>query len=295
MKPEIFNEISPFVRMVKIQKTLHLSGEWVDYDNVFTFIADGQADFVIDGIKYHIGEGDAILMHPFQTHLIYAKSSLPLVQYTYHFDFFFNKGRSSLNQIGSKYCANKADTPKEEMIFSEISPVVHISHLEQLYVKNRFLIMRKEFIEKKEGYEAILKSIAIELVRIFLRNLSNQTLVKSKMTRCWATVEKAITHINEYYYDEELDNHKISKASEVTPNYLSQVFKKQLGISMHSYINHIRIEKSKVLLLQTNKKLTEIASVVGFSSIYVFSKVFKKTVGITPSEFVVSNNKYIDN
>jgi AraC-like DNA-binding protein len=287
------NSITPFIRMVKIQKTHSLSGEWVDFDNVFTYIESGEADFIIDGTRYHVKAGNAIVMHPFLKHIIHSTSTDPLVQYIFHFDLFFDDQRSLFTQIGIDSYDVFSSAPDNEMLLNSIPPVTFINHLDQPYLKNRFLIMLKEYYEKKNDSQLILKSIAIELLAIFIRNQTNYSLVKGKMTRSWAMLEKAITYINLNYGDEYLDNVKISLAADVTPNYISQAFKKQLRIPMHRYINHIRIERAKALLVQGDRKFTEIASIVGFSGIHVFSKVFKKTVGMTPSEFIASNSTMV--
>lgn len=283
------NEISPFVRMVKIQKASYLSGEWIDHDNVFTYIAEGEADFILDGIQYHLKEGNAIVMPPYLKHLVRSTSTIPLVQYTFHFDLFYDLERSLLTKIGVDAYDHNIEVRKGETVLNAMEPVTYINHPEQPYLKNRFHIMHKEYLDQKPGVELMIKSIAIELLAVFIRNQTNQTGIKSKMTKSWAMLEKAITYININYSDEELDNVQISQFADVTPNYLSQAFKKHLGIPMHSYVNHIRIERAKELILKRDKKLTEVASLVGFSGIHVFSKIFKKTVGMTPSEFLASN------
>lgn len=283
------NGISPFVRMVKIQKASYLSGEWIDHDNVFTYIAEGEADFILDGIQYHLKGGNVIVMPPYLKHLVRSTSTIPLVQYTFHFDLFYDRERSLLTKIGVAAYDHSIAVREGETVLKAIAPVTYINHPEQPYLKNRFHIMHKEYLDQKPGVELMIKSIAIELLAIYLRNQSNHAHVKSIMTKSWAMLEKAITYINKNYSNEELDNVQISQFADVTPNYLSQAFKKHLGIPMHSYVNHIRIERAKELILKRDQKLTEVASSVGFSGIHVFSKIFKKTVGMTPSEFLASN------
>jgi AraC-like DNA-binding protein len=286
MEPKILETISPFVRLVKIQKSQLIAGEWIDYDNVFTYVAQGEAEFIIGGNRYQVREGDAVIIRPFLTHIVNIKPSNELVQYIFHFDLFYDEARSRLTKIGVKNPPGAL--PDGELLLTAYPPVVHISHVNQPYIKNRFLTMRKEFIEKNAHYGIVLKSIALEMLSMFIRSAAVYVSDKNKMSRCWATVEKAINHINENYHDNELNNLKISRAAGVTSNHLSHVFKKQLGISMHRYITSVRLEKSKDLLLHTDYKATVIASLTGFSDIHVFSKVFKKIVGMTPSEFIAS-------
>ena len=63
--------------------------------------------------------------------------------------------------------------------------------------------------------------------------------------------------------------------------YFSRVFKKETGKTFSSYLNGVRIERSKEMLLHQNIRLTDIALLVGFEDQSYFTKVFKKTVGIS--------------
>ena len=77
----------------------------------------------------------------------------------------------------------------------------------------------------------------------------------------------------------------ISNALNLHPNYISQLFKVETNINLSEYIMQQRINKSKELLIQTNLKIYDIASLVGFINPKHFSVVFKKLVGQTPHQF----------
>ncbi|WP_187273917.1 helix-turn-helix transcriptional regulator [Paenibacillus sp. N3.4] len=79
----------------------------------------------------------------------------------------------------------------------------------------------------------------------------------------------------------------------MSTNHLSHLFKKQLGISIHKYVTHIRIEQSKRKIIEGKYSLTEIAEEVGFSSIHLFSRSFKASVGMTPSRFAATQSTLI--
>ncbi|WP_409340410.1 AraC family ligand binding domain-containing protein [Paenibacillus sp. MBLB4367] len=85
------NSLTPFVRVVKIHKSFSLAGEWMDYDHVFTYIEQGEAEFFLDGVKYQVKEGDILLMPPFMGHIIRSISEVPLIQYIVHFDLYYDE------------------------------------------------------------------------------------------------------------------------------------------------------------------------------------------------------------
>ncbi|MGC6176860.1 helix-turn-helix transcriptional regulator [Lacrimispora sp. 38-1] len=72
----------------------------------------------------------------------------------------------------------------------------------------------------------------------------------------------------------------------VNPSYLSRTFKENTGMSISNYINHQRIELSKFYFESGSDNVTEIAFQVGYNDSNYFSKIFKKTIGITPKEFI---------
>lgn len=71
----------------------------------------------------------------------------------------------------------------------------------------------------------------------------------------------------------------------LSPAYFSRVFKQETGCTFSAYLNRVRIERSKALLLHRSIRLTDIALLVGFEDQSYFTKVFKKVTGMTPLQF----------
>jgi transcriptional regulator GlxA family with amidase domain len=67
--------------------------------------------------------------------------------------------------------------------------------------------------------------------------------------------------------------------------HLHRKLMEYLGLSARDYIKEKRIKQAQALLTKSNQPIQSVARQTGFSSIAYFSKVFKKTVGIPPSEF----------
>ncbi|NOU89863.1 helix-turn-helix domain-containing protein [Paenibacillus sp. LMG 31460] len=283
------NSITPFVRMVKIHKSFSLAGEWMDYDHVYTYIEQGEAEFFLDGVKYHVKEGDILLMSPFMAHIIHSTSEMPLIQYIFHFDLYYDEERSSWKDQAiteeRKVISNK------EMQLASTIPISRLQLPDRIELKKRFLLMQKDFLDKRSGYSLILKGICLELLVLFMKGQASHNDIEGKMTKGWVFIENTIKFINERYWDPELDNHTISKQVGISTNHLSFLFKDQLGITIHKYLTHIRIEQSKIRMIEGNQTLTAIAEQVGFSSIYLFSRSFKATVGVMPSLFMAMNSQ----
>lgn len=93
---------------------------------------------------------------------------------------------------------------------------------------------------------------------------------------------KQFVHAN-YKYD--ITRTEVSASVYLTPEYLAKIFKKETGINIKDYINQYRVDKAKILLVQTDLKISDIAAEVGFDNFSYFTTVFKKMTGLTPNEY----------
>ena len=81
-----------------------------------------------------------------------------------------------------------------------------------------------------------------------------------------------------------------------SPNHFQRLFTETMGISPSKYLENLRVNKAKYLLMENEKTLSEIAYQCGFSSQAYFSKVFKKHTLLSPFEFQTNALfKYLDN
>lgn len=71
----------------------------------------------------------------------------------------------------------------------------------------------------------------------------------------------------------------------LSESYLSRIFKEECGVGIHGYISSLRVERAASLLEKTTLPLQKIAMNVGFSSSDHFSRVFKRSKGVSPSEY----------
>jgi YesN/AraC family two-component response regulator len=69
----------------------------------------------------------------------------------------------------------------------------------------------------------------------------------------------------------------------LTPGYLSKIFKQHAGISMKEYMTKVRLDRAKYLLSETSMNVSQVSDALGYSSIFLFSKQFKKQFGLPPS------------
>ena len=100
--------------------------------------------------------------------------------------------------------------------------------------------------------------------------------------------ERVIIGITRYlqeHLEEEVSLSVLAEEFHLNPQYISQLFKNEIVVGFLAYLTNIRMEKAKKLLLSTSFPIAEIAQKTGYGDYRVFTKVFKKAEGITPSQY----------
>lgn len=104
------------------------------------------------------------------------------------------------------------------------------------------------------------------------------------------TVFQVIELVQEHY-TEDISVNVIASRLNISNSYLSQMFKKEMGISIIQYIISYRIQKAKELISSGDESVSNIASRVGFVDVKHFSKTFKKITGLSPMQYKRQNMK----
>lgn len=86
------------------------------------------------------------------------------------------------------------------------------------------------------------------------------------------------------HFDEALTLEKIAAAVHVSPYHLCRIFRRQTGVTIHHYLNQMRLRTSLEYVAQGDTSLTEVGLALGYSSPSHFSRAFKQQFGMPPSE-----------
>ena len=94
-----------------------------------------------------------------------------------------------------------------------------------------------------------------------------------------------ITRYLQEHLAEEVSLSVLAEEFHLSAQYISQLFKNEIGVGFLAYLTNIRMERAKQLLLSTSLSIAEVSEQSGYSDYRVFTKVFKKSEGITPSQY----------
>lgn len=146
-------------------------------------------------------------------------------------------------------------------------------------------------IELETDYVPHLESIMTakthgELYNLFIHQMA---LLESDVRSYLATLGSGVVadalKYMEAHYNETMSMDDVAKFVNVSYHYFSKLFKQQTGMSFTDYLTDIRIEKSKEMLLKTQRSVKDISLEIGYNDPNYYSKIFKKLTGLTPSEF----------
>ena len=98
-------------------------------------------------------------------------------------------------------------------------------------------------------------------------------------------VKEVMAYIDDNYSDDELSLNRLAAHVNFSPNHLSAVFRQETGQTFIKYLTDYRLDKAKELLLGTSKKSSEISVLVGYKDPHYFSYLFKKTQGMTTTQY----------
>lgn len=99
-----------------------------------------------------------------------------------------------------------------------------------------------------------------------------------------SVLDPTLSYIKQHYR-EKLSIDDLSRTANLSPSHLFAVFKKETGTTPITYINRYRLSLAEELLLNTDKRVTEISSLVGISDDVYFHKLFRKAYQMSPVRF----------
>ncbi|PKM96405.1 MAG: hypothetical protein CVU84_01445 [Firmicutes bacterium HGW-Firmicutes-1] len=99
------------------------------------------------------------------------------------------------------------------------------------------------------------------------------------------SVVKKVSKYIHSHLSEQIRLNDVAEYVDLSPNYFSSLFKREMGIAFADYVNEIRIKESQFLLETTDYSIVDIAVAVGFNNQNYFTTIFRKHTGTTPKQF----------
>lgn len=147
------------------------------------------------------------------------------------------------------------------------------------YCREALRLQVTDYILKPVNYKEFGSCIDRLKISLYNNEVKEKPVVKK---------ERVITGITKYmqeHLSEDVSLHILSEEFHLNSQYISQLFKNEIGVNFLTYLTNIRMEHAKKLLLSTSLSIAEVSEQSGYGDYRVFTKVFKKSEGITPSQY----------
>ncbi len=105
-------------------------------------------------------------------------------------------------------------------------------------------------------------------------------------------IVKATKEYLETHYTEDISLESVAEQVNISPQYYSKLIKKTTGFNFIDWLSMLRVKKAKELLTNSNLTVKEVCFMVGYKDPNYFSRIFKKRIGITPSEYIKTSSYF---
>ena len=161
----------------------------------------------------------------------------------------------------------------------EIAFVIVSGYDDFSYCREALRLKITDYILKPVNYEEFGACIDNLKIALFRQQLPQEE------TKGEERPIMAITRYLQEHLSEDISLSILAEEFHLSAQYISQLFKSEIGVNFLAYLTNIRMERAKKLLLSTALSIGEISEQLGFGDYRVFTKVFKKSEGVTPSQY----------
>lgn len=225
------------------------------------FIVGGKGRFLIQDQLYPVDVNNLVMINPNVTHTEVSLNAQPLE--------YIVVGIEGIELAGGENANGQFSI---------------LDHYESAEISGCLRNILREMEQKHAGYEdvcqAYMEILLIRLMRSTTLAVPEEHPAISANRQC-AAVRRYI----DLHFKEALTLEQLAEEGHMNKYYLSHAFKREYGVSPINYLISRRIDESKYLLAETDLSMSQIAQLLGFSSLSYFSQVFRRTQGVSPKEY----------
>lgn len=253
----------------------HTWAEWRYNEKYLTYynimlIYEGEGTFIHNNKKYIVHRGDFVFYSLGDSRSISTNPNNLLkcygVNFVYTIPIFHN------------------EPPYNNWSFTDIKlPIDFITHIDDEHILDKLISMFDRLFRVHISNTVLNhqeeRKIFIDILDLFMFSTKNRDINYKNKIR----VDNIIKYMTKHF-SEDISISDLAKQENISVSYLVRIFKSITNQTPITYLNNVRMNKAKQLLLN-GCSVTETSEIVGFSDIYYFSKTFKKYIGINPSDY----------
>lgn len=238
-----------------------------------TVVTEGRGQIITNGVSVAVERGDIYLSMPCDSHKIVSDPEKPL-----KYDFFAFHSNDEAFRRELEYIAQN--------YYSANTRIFHDERVRML-VSNAIAEVNQESLHSRELLTCIYQSILVYVVRGFQEVIPEKysdTVTHAEIL-CYKLMNYIDTHIYSLKHLEEL-----AEMTDYSYGYLSSLFRQTTSRTLSDYYQEKKLDAARLLILEGKYKITEIAELLNYTTVYAFSKAFSRRYGASPRNYKAERN-----
>ena len=248
--------------------TAEMLGQEHHYHYRFVLIVNlrTEGSVTVDNRNFDLRAGEALLIFPHQFHHFHSPKS-PSIRWLFL--------TFELNQVEAIAALRNRVNPLSEGCHHFLTRLVTL------------------YQEKEAAHKETATAVSMLTSLVLLELMQQEGRASSRTTMARPSV---IDQINRYIWDNFDKDLKLSDLAERFPyseSHLRLLFRKRMGMSLGTYIQKVKMNRARSLLVNSGLNVSQVAQACGYDSLYSFSRAFKKSTGLSPLAYKkVNTSKY---
>ncbi len=275
LRHRIFNVID--VKELIALEYLDFEGKYKNYVEKHDFwelcyVEKGEIGFVCEGKTRKLAEGEIVLIEPNRSH-----------------SYFSENGNKNKTFVICFACSSQALKPLGGAFFTATKEQIDclgkiIEECKHTFYMNDSDLLQSVPAPNFGGQQAILIHLEYLLICLLRRLSVSEDLgvVFLREEEFYEDLVKIIIRFFQEHVGEKLSLEDICKKVNYSRSFLCRTFKAQMGETLFSYFNRLKIEEAKRMLKETDFTVVSISRELGFSEVKYFGSLFKRLVGVSP-------------
>lgn len=245
----------------------HHSLHWHEFYEL-CFVLRGRGVNIVNGTEHQLTRGSLFLLTPADFHEIYSFTDEPMDIYNLVFSGEF---------LGEDI---------RELMFQQFAEYMVDIDANFDMIESEFRLISSEAYNWMPGQRLMVKgSLERILLHLFRAHSQKHPRIDEKdLEAQHRSIQRALVYIHHHFRD-PLRLEEAAKQAALAPNYFSQAFRKMTGIPFQIYLQGLRLNFAKSLLMASDIPVTEICYASGFNTLTHFERAFKLKFGSSPRTF----------
>lgn len=232
---------------------------------------------------YRCSPGDLFIVNVGDAHFWVSESDAPLTIHNLIFrPGFFDVsliGKSNFGEVSASFLL---EAFRDEWYYNSMH--IHFDEHEQKDVQHLFESMQHEYDTQERGFEELIRAGTIALlVKVFRKHKHGSGRGKEHSAHSAALAP--VFDYMETHYNENIPLKELAALAYLSPTYFSRVFRESTGSTVTEYMQNKRIYHAIEMLQTSNKPITSISEECGYTDVKHFTRLFKRIIGMAPSEY----------